>query len=63
MRQSMVLREVRPGLQERIDTPKQVRITPEFAEAVRRESHSTLLKEIIEEALRENDASSVNKGQ
>jgi hypothetical protein len=51
------LGEARRGLYERIDTPRRVRSTPEFAEAMRRESHATLLKGIVEQALRENEAS------
>ncbi len=51
----MVLRKVRPGLYERIDTPKDVRISREFLEAVRRHTKSEVLAEIVEEAIREQE--------
>ena len=48
----MVLKEVRPGLYVRTNTPRHVRITPEFAERVRREGRSDVLNEIVEQATR-----------
>ena len=50
---SMPLKQVRRGLYERTDTPRHVKITPEFADAVRQNSRSTLLKEIVDAAVRE----------
>jgi hypothetical protein len=50
----MALRKIRPGLYERTDTPKQVRITKKFADAVRQEGKSTLLEQIIDQAVRED---------
>jgi hypothetical protein len=52
----MVLKEVRPGLYVRTNTPRHVRITPEFAENVRREGRSDMLDEIVEQATRKDGA-------
>lgn len=38
-----------PGLYERIDTPRCVKITPQFVDAVRREGGSSLLIAILEQ--------------
>jgi hypothetical protein len=51
----MALKKIRPGLYERTDTPKQVRITRKFADAVREEGKSTLLEQLVEQAVREDD--------
>jgi hypothetical protein len=51
----MKFRKVAPGLYERTDTPRHVEITKKFADAVRRESHSSLLKQIIGPGVPEND--------
>jgi hypothetical protein len=51
----MTIRKVRPGLYERTDTPKQVTITREFADAVRKYSGSLVLGEILEDAIREQE--------
>ena len=51
----MTLREVRRGLYERTDTPKVVKISREFAEAVKRNSKSRVLGEFMDQALREQE--------
>lgn len=53
-RRGMAFKKVRPGLYERTGTPRQVKITREFAETVRRDAQSTLLREIVEDAARED---------
>jgi hypothetical protein len=52
----MTVKRVRPGLYERTDTPKRVTITREFAEAVRKHSGSRVLGEIMEDAIRDQEA-------
>jgi hypothetical protein len=47
-----VLKKVRPGLYERTDAPKKVKISPQFAEVVRQGGQSTLLTQIVEQAER-----------
>lgn len=51
----MVLKEVRPGLYERTDTPKDVKVTREFAEKVlgSGNGHSAELRVILERAIQE----------
>ena len=51
----MKYKKVGPGLYERTDTPKRVEISKQFAETVRREGHSSLLKRLIEQSPREGD--------
>jgi hypothetical protein len=51
----MKFREVRPGLYMRIDTPRRVKITPKFVEAIRRDGNSALLQEIVEQAARDSE--------
>ncbi len=51
----MAFRQVRPGLYERTDAPKKVKISPELAEAVLQGGHSTLLRQIVEQAVRDSD--------
>jgi hypothetical protein len=53
---STELREVRPGLYERPDTPREVTVTREFADAVRKHSGSSVLGEILDDVIREQDA-------
>ena len=48
----MALKMVRPGLYERTDAPRNVKISPQFAEMIRQCGHSALLTEIVEQAER-----------
>lgn len=52
----MTVREVRPGLYVRTNTPKRVQITREFVDAVRKHSGSRVLGEIMEDAIREQES-------
>lgn len=51
----MQFKKVGPGLYERTDTPKRVEISKKFADAVRREGHSSLLERIIDQGTHEGD--------
>lgn len=51
----MALKKVRPGLYERTDTPRHVRISEKLVDAVRREGKSSLLEQIVEQAVREDN--------
>lgn len=53
----MVFKKVRPGLYQRTGTPKQVKITPKFAEAIRRDGNSTFLATLVDQAARDGDRS------
>lgn len=53
---TVTVKEVRPGLYERTDTPKRVQITKEFVDAVRTHSGSSVLGEIMEDAIREQES-------
>lgn len=50
----MALQEIRPGVYVRTDAPKKVRITEEFADAVRQEGKSAFLEQILERLVRED---------
>jgi hypothetical protein len=52
----MALRQVRPGLYVRTDSPRYVKITREFADAINANSQSTMLAEIVTEALRAQES-------
>jgi hypothetical protein len=51
----MTIKRVRAGLYERTGTPKQVRISREFVESVRKHSGSSVLEQIMEDAIREQE--------
>jgi hypothetical protein len=52
----MAVREVLPGLYERTESTKDVKLTREFVEAVRRYSGSAVLGKIMEDAIRKQEA-------
>lgn len=54
--EAMAVKEVRPGLYERTDTPRDAKITREFVESVRKHSGSIILQEIMEDAVREQES-------
>lgn len=52
----MRVERIRPGLYVRTDTPRNVRITPEFAEAIGRYSESAAVIAFIDQVVRAQEA-------
>lgn len=52
----MELRQVRPGLYERVDTPKHVKLNREFAQRLAEAAACPALLAIVDEAIREQEA-------
>ena len=59
----MTLKEIAPGLYERTDTRKRVKITREFQEAVSKNSGSPVLDEVLEATVREQERQKVDGSQ
>jgi hypothetical protein len=59
----MTFKRVRPGLYERVETPRTVKITTRFADAIRRDGNSSCLETIVDQTARESDRRAQSQSQ